>query len=91
MIAIGGTLLLTPGFVTDIFGADPPDPPDPGDRPAVPRFLPRPPILCRRCGRRIRRRRPGAPPQPPPPPGGRHYDFEGTAEEIDGEEPQIGR
>ena len=34
LIAVGGTLLLTPGFVTDIVGVDLPDPADPGDRQA---------------------------------------------------------
>ena len=35
LIVIGGTLLLAPGFLTDIFGDLPPDPPDPGDRPRL--------------------------------------------------------
>ena len=90
MIAIGGTLLLTPGFVTDIFGAILLIPPT---RAIVRRFLGF--YLGRRffvvgaagafgrrglAGHRRSRR-----------PGGRHYDFDGTAEEIDGEDPQLGR
>ena len=91
MIAIGGTLLLTPGFVTDIFGAILLIPPT---RAIVRRFLGF--YLGRRffvvgAAGAFGAAGSGAPPQPPPPPGGRHYDFEGTAEEIDGEDPQLGR
>ena len=90
MIAIGGTLLLTPGFVTDIFGAILLIPPT---RAIVRRFLGF--YLGRRffvvgAAGAFGAAGSGAPPQPPPP-GGRHYDFDGTAEEIDGEDPQLGR
>ena len=88
MIAIGGTLLLTPGFVTDIFGLILLVPPT---RALVRRFL----------GLYLGRRfvvagagafgSAGAAAPPAPPPGGRHYDFDGTAEEIDGEDPQLER
>jgi UPF0716 protein FxsA len=88
LIAIGGTLLLAPGFVTDIFGVILLVPPT---RALVRRFL------GVYLGRRfviVGAGRFGGPgpgtetPQPPP----RHgYDFEGTAEEIDGEDPQLGR
>jgi UPF0716 protein FxsA len=88
MIAIGGTLLLAPGFITDIFGLILLIPPT---RAVVRRFL------GLYLGRRFvvvgagtfGSRGAGAPPHPPPP-GGRHYDFDGTAEEIDGEDPRLG-
>ena len=84
LIVIGGTLLLTPGFLTDIFGL----------------FLLIPPTraIARRLLKRltigrfavvgIPGGRPGAGPAPFPGPGGagsgpsRDYDFEGTAEEV---------
>jgi UPF0716 protein FxsA len=84
MIAIGGTLLLTPGFVTDIFGA----------------ILLVPPtraLVRRSMGFYIGRRFVVVGTGPFRPPGGgqartgRSYDFEGTAEEIDGEDPRLGR
>jgi UPF0716 protein FxsA len=84
MIAVGGTLLLTPGFVTDIFGLILLIPPT---RAIVRR------ILGFYLGRRFvvvgtgTFRSPGAGPAQP----GRSYDFEGTAEEIDGEDPRLGR
>ncbi len=84
MIAVGGTLLLTPGFVTDIFGLVLLIPPT---RALVRRFM------GVYLGRRFvvvgtgPFRSAGAGPAPP----GRSYDFEGTAEEVDGEDPQLGR
>jgi UPF0716 protein FxsA len=84
MVAIGGTLLLTPGFVTDIFGAILLIPPT---RAVIRR------IMGAYFGRRFLvvgtgpfRAAGTGPPQP-----GRSYDFEGTAEEVDGEDPQLGR
>lgn len=83
MIAIGGTLLLTPGFVTDIFGLLLLMPPT---RAVVRR------MLSAYVGRRFvvvgvgmpgRRTDRGA--------AGRDYDFDGSAEEIDGEEPRLPR
>jgi UPF0716 protein FxsA len=81
MIAIGGTLLLTPGFVTDIFG--------------FLLLIPPTRALARRLmrgyvGRRFVIVGAGAPRRSAPPrPGsaGRPYDFDGTAEEIDEDEP----
>jgi UPF0716 protein FxsA len=76
MIAVGGTLLLTPGFVTDLFGLILLVPPT---RAIVRR------LLRAYAGRRftvvaVGNRAPG--------PGGRPYDFDATAtEEDDGEEP----
>jgi UPF0716 protein FxsA len=85
MIAVGGTLLLTPGFITDVFGL----------------FLLIPPTraVARRLlrglvGRRVimvgaagsahgAYRRYGS--------HRRDYDFEGTAEEIDSDDPQLPR
>ncbi len=84
MIAVGGTLLLTPGFVTDIFGLLLLIPPT---RALVRRFM------GLYLGRRLvvvgtgPFRSSGAGPAQPGP----GYDFEGTAEEVDGEDPQLGR
>lgn len=76
MIAIGGTLLLTPGFVTDIFGL----------------FLLIPPTraIARGLLRRYAAHRfvvvgvSGTRSAPPPPrvAASRPYDFDGTAEEV---------
>ena len=73
MIAIGGTLLLTPGFVTDVFG--------------VLLLLPPTRAIARRLLRAYAGRRfvvvgmggTGAPPCQ----AGRSYDFDATAEEIE--------
>jgi UPF0716 protein FxsA len=82
MIAIGGTLLLTPGFITDVFGL----------------FLLIPPTraIARRLLRGLVSRRfvvvgmggLGGAAQPHRP-AGRPYDFDGTAEEIDSDDPQL--
>lgn len=82
LIVIGGTLLLTPGFITDVFGI----------------FLLLPPTraISRRVLKRLTIGRfaivnvggggfGGPPPGPGPEPGprpSREYDFEGTAEEV---------
>jgi UPF0716 protein FxsA len=76
LIVIGGTLLLTPGFLTDVVGV----------------FLLIPPTraLCRGLLRRYTLRRfavigvPGGFPRGGPPPAGtsRPYDFDATAEEV---------
>lgn len=89
MITVGGVLLLTPGFVTDFFGL----------------LLLIPPI--RAIGRRllqawVGRRfvvlgvggvRGASPPRydAGPGPASRPYDFDGTAEEIDADDPQLPR
>ncbi len=84
MIAIGGTLLLTPGFVTDIVG--------------VLLLLPPTRAIARTLLRRYAAHRfvvvgvggaTGAPPGPRP--ASRPYDFDATAEEIDGDDPQLPR
>jgi UPF0716 protein FxsA len=83
MIAIGGTLLLTPGFITDVFGL----------------FLLIPPTraLARRLLRGLVARRFLVVGVADTARGayrrydsrGRAYDFDGTAEEIDSDDPQL--
>jgi UPF0716 protein FxsA len=87
MIAVGGTLLLTPGFVTDIFG--------------LALLIPPSRAVLRRLLRRFATRRflvVGAASRMPmggPPTGGsptgatRGYDYDGTAEEIDADDPRL--
>jgi UPF0716 protein FxsA len=84
MIAVGGTLLLTPGFVTDIFG--------------VLLLLPPTRAIARRLLSAYAAHRfvivgvggnRGAPPRHDP--AGRPYDFDATAEEIDQDNPQLPR
>jgi UPF0716 protein FxsA len=87
LIAVGGTLLLTPGFVTDIFGAI--------------LLIPPTRAIVRRLLRGIAARRfvivggPGTGPRPGPGwygdppaegPSRRPYDVDGSAEEIDQDE-----
>ena len=81
MIAIGGTLLLTPGFITDVFGLILLIPPTR----AVVRRLMRT-VVGRRflvvgLGERAMRSR-GQP---------RTYDYDGTAEEVDADDPRLDR
>jgi UPF0716 protein FxsA len=79
MIVVGGTLLVTPGFVTDVFGL----------------FLLFPPTraLARRAlrayiGRRFVVIDSGAPRQRPPG-ASRSYDYDATAEEVDPDDPRL--
>jgi len=88
MIILGGALLLTPGFITDIFGLILLIPPtrDLVRRAAIALGLRRVPFGRTAAGAASRRRAgptpgPGAGPAPPPHPG-RAYDVEGTATEI---------
>ena len=79
LIAIGGTLLLTPGFVTDIFG--------------LIFLIPPTRAIVRRLMRGYVGRRfviVGAP-GPTSTPGSAHqaYDYDSTAEEIDSDDPQL--
>jgi len=79
LIAIGGTLLLTPGFVTDIVGAI--------------FLIPPTRAIVRRLMRGYVGRRfviVGAP-SGTHPPSHRAYDYDSTAEEIDGDDPQLPR
>jgi len=83
LIAIGGTLLLTPGFLTDIVGAIFLIPPT---RAIVRR------LLRGYVGRRFVVM--GAPggfgaAGPKPDPSRRSYDYDGTAEEIDADDPRL--
>jgi UPF0716 protein FxsA len=74
LIAIGGTLLLTPGFVTDIFGAI--------------FLIPPTRAIVRRLMRGYVGRRfvvVGGPVSGPTGPVERPYDFDATAEEVDTE------
>jgi UPF0716 protein FxsA len=81
LIAIGGTLLLTPGFVTDIFGAI--------------LLIPPTRALVRRLMRGFVGRRflimgvPGAAGPPRQATSSRHYDYDATAEEIDTDDPRL--
>lgn len=76
LIVIGGTLLLTPGFITDVFG--------------LLLLIPPSRAIARRVLRRLTVGRftvigvPGGfgAPGGPPPPGGRSYDVDATAEEV---------
>jgi UPF0716 protein FxsA len=93
MIVVGGTLLLTPGFITDIFG--------------LLLLIPPTRAIARRLLRGFFMRRfvvvgmggmPGGRPREDRPTGGhqegaagRPYDFDGTAEEIDPDDPQLPR
>jgi UPF0716 protein FxsA len=78
LIAIGGTLLLTPGFVTDIVGAI--------------FLIPPTRAIVRRLLRGYMGRRfliVGAPRPAGPATSNRSYDFDATAEEIDSEDPRL--
>jgi UPF0716 protein FxsA len=93
LIVAGGTLLLTPGFITDVFG--------------LLLLIPPTRAIARSLLRRFAAHRfvvvgmggmPGGPPRGDRPTGGhqeraegRPYDFDGTAEEIDGDDPQLPR
>jgi UPF0716 protein FxsA len=81
LIAIGGTLLLTPGFVTDIVGAI--------------FLIPPTRAIIRRLMRGYVGRRfvvvgmPGSTGSTGPATANRHYDYDATAEEVDAEDPQL--
>jgi UPF0716 protein FxsA len=80
LIAIGGTLLLTPGFVTDIVGAI--------------FLIPPTRAIVRRLLRGYMGRRlvivgaPGSGTRGPAA-SNRHYDFDATAEEVDADDPRL--
>jgi UPF0716 protein FxsA len=78
LIAIGGTLLLTPGFVTDIVG--------------LIFLIPPTRAIVRRLMRGVVARRfvvVGMPGSKGPAAPRRDYDFEATAEEVDSEDPRL--
>jgi len=89
MITIGGALLLTPGFITDAVG--------------LLLLIPPTRVIARRLLQAYLARRfvvvgvggmRGGPPPPydsDPRPASRPYDFEGTAEEIEPDDPQLPR
>jgi UPF0716 protein FxsA len=82
MIAVGGTLLLTPGFLTDIVGLFLLVPPTRAiGRRLLRGYFGRRFVLVGLGGMR--------PPQPPRPNGRRDYDFDGTAEEVDEDNRQL--
>ena len=89
MVAVGGTLLLTPGFITDIFGFLLLVPPTRALlRKGFVRFASRRFVLVGAVGgaaRRMGGRGRGDEPQAPgADPYGRSYDFEGQAHEVPG-------
>jgi UPF0716 protein FxsA len=78
LIAIGGTLLLTPGFVTDIVG--------------LVFLIPPTRAIVRRLLRGVVAKRfvvIGAPVPTGSTESNRHYDYDGTAEEIDADNPHL--
>jgi UPF0716 protein FxsA len=80
MIVVGGTLLLTPGFITDVFGLLLLIPPT---RAIIRRLLRS--VFARRflvVGLGDRAMRTGQ--------TTRRYDYDGTAEEVDAEDPRLG-
>ena len=80
LIAIGGTLLLTPGFVTDIIG--------------LIFLIPPTRAIVRRLMRGYVGRRfivVGAPGPSGPGPARRSYDYDATAEEVDADDPRLTR
>jgi UPF0716 protein FxsA len=90
MIIVGGALLLTPGFITDVVGLLLLLPPS---RALIRRGLGR--LARRRASFQWRVATPGGPgPRPgpwPPPGGGRGYDYEGTAREVTDPDPELER
>ena len=88
MITIGGALLLTPGFITDFVGLLLLIPPTRAiARRLLQAWLTRRFLVVGVSGMR------GAPPGygSGPRPASRPYDFDGTAEEIDADDPQLPR
>jgi UPF0716 protein FxsA len=78
LIAVGGTLLLTPGFVTDIVG--------------LVFLIPPARAIIRRLMRGYVGRRfvvVGMPGSTTRPPSRRDYDYESTAEEVDADDPRL--
>jgi UPF0716 protein FxsA len=93
MVAVGGTLLLTPGFITDIFGFLLLVPPTRALlRKGFVRFASRRFVLVGVAGGAARRRRErgqsGEPQAPGTDPYGRPFDLEGEAHEVRDEPPE---
>lgn len=86
LITIGGALLLTPGFITDAVGLLLLVPPSRAiARRLLRAYLGRRLVVVGVGGMR------GSGPGSAEPPPRRDYDFDSTAEEIDGEDPQLPR
>lgn len=84
MIAVGGTLLLTPGFITDIFGLFLLIPPTRAiARRLLSAYAARRFIVVGMGGVRGASTRDNS--------AGRSYDYDGTAEEIEDDDPQLPR
>ena len=84
MIVVGGTLLLTPGFVTDIAGLLLLIPPTRAiARRLLQAFVTRRFVVVGMGSARRSSSHDGS--------NGRSYDFDGTAEEIDADDPQLPR
>jgi UPF0716 protein FxsA len=82
LIAIGGTLLLTPGFVTDIFGLIFLIPPTRAIvRHLMSGYVTRRFVIVGASG--------SAGPRGPATASSRQYDYDATAEEIDSEDPRL--
>jgi len=90
MIAVGGTLLLTPGFITDIVGVVLLVPPSRAFVRRLMRAYVGRRFLVVGLGDRAMRSR-GPTGTEGPGQSGRSYDYEGTAEEIDADDPRLGR
>jgi UPF0716 protein FxsA len=90
MIAVGGTLLLTPGFITDVFGLLLLIPPTRAIARRLLRgiFMRRFTVVGMGSLGDMRRSSPGADQDPA---ASRQYDFDGTAEEIDADDPELPR
>jgi UPF0716 protein FxsA len=87
MIAVGGTLLLTPGFVTDIFGLFLLIPPTRAiSRRLLSAYAARRFVVVGMGGVRGASTRYDS-----AGPAGRNYDYDGTAEEIKDDDPQLPR
>jgi len=90
MIAVGGTLLLTPGFITDIVGVVLLVPPSRAFvRRLMRAYVGRRFLVVGLGDRAMRSRGPGGTEGPGQ--SARGYDYEGTAEEIDADDPRLGR
>lgn len=84
MITVGGVLLVIPGFITGAFGLLLLFPPTRAiARRLLQAYAARRLLFVGMGGAR------GTPPRPGPGPAGRPYDFDGTAEEIDADNPQL--
>jgi UPF0716 protein FxsA len=77
LIVVGGTLLLTPGFITDVFG--------------LLLLIPPTRAIARRLMRPLLMRRFRIVAFPGRPTASQPYDFDGTAEEVPADDPRLPR